>query len=89
MSRNYPMVPSQSRWPPFARNNLINVRGSDCVAYLFQYGGQLVAHPIFGFRFPLFFPCAPPSNAGYPAGAVNRGRLLFGYFFFGEARKSD
>jgi hypothetical protein len=29
------------------------------------------------------------SNAGDPAGAVRWGRLLFGYFFFGEARKSD
>jgi hypothetical protein len=29
------------------------------------------------------------SNAGNPAGAVRWGRLLFGYFFFGEARKSD
>ena len=43
--------------------------------------------------------CAPPgrvaqprllaTNRGNPAGAANRGRLLFGYFFFGEARKSD
>ena len=43
--------------------------------------------------------CAPPSRVaqprllaadrGNPAGAANRGRLLFGYFFFGEARKSD
>jgi len=43
--------------------------------------------------------CAPPgrvaqprflvADRGYPAGAANRGRLLFGYFFFGEARKSD
>ena len=29
------------------------------------------------------------SNAVNPAGAVRWGRLLFGYFFFGEARKSD
>ena len=29
------------------------------------------------------------SNAGYPEGAAHRGRLLFGYFFFGDARKSD
>jgi len=29
------------------------------------------------------------SNAGHPEGAANRGRLLFGYFFFGEARKSN
>ena len=29
------------------------------------------------------------SNAGNPEGAVRWGRLLFGYFFFGEARKSD
>ncbi len=29
------------------------------------------------------------SNAGNPAGAVNRGRLFFGYFLFGEAKESD
>ena len=43
--------------------------------------------------------CAPPGRVaqprllvkyqGNPAGAANRGRLLFGYFFSGEARKSD
>jgi hypothetical protein len=30
-----------------------------------------------------------PSNAGNPEGMADWGRLLFGYFFFGEARKSD
>ena len=30
----------------------------------FKVGGQLVAHPILGFGFSLFIPCAPPSSAG-------------------------
>jgi len=29
------------------------------------------------------------ADRGHRAAAANRGRLLFGYFFFGEARKSD
>ncbi|MBI5430257.1 MAG: hypothetical protein HY938_07345 [Nitrosomonadales bacterium] len=29
------------------------------------------------------------NNTGHRAAAANRGRLLFGYFFFGEARESD
>ena len=43
--------------------------------------------------------CAPPgrvaqprllaADRGYPAGAVNRGRLFFGYFLFGEAKESN
>ena len=43
--------------------------------------------------------CAPPgrvaqprllaADRGHPAGAANRGRLFFGYFFFGEAKESD
>jgi hypothetical protein len=33
-----------------------NVPESHCFAYLLQHGGQLVAHPIFGFGFLFFSP---------------------------------
>ena len=40
-------------------------------------------------RVRVYEESCPSSNAGYRVAAANRGRLLFGYFFFGEARKSD
>jgi len=41
----------------------------------------------FCFAFRFFIPCAPPSNAGNPAGAANRGRLFFGYFILAKQKK--
>ena len=99
-----------------------SVPESICFAYRLQHGGQLVAHPIFGFCFCFNSPvrrfdqaqgsgglgehcsssagrhvlCASlgrvaqprllAADRGNPAGAANRGRLLW-VTFLGKTRK--
>jgi len=66
-----------------------NVPELNCFAYLLQYDGQLVAHPIFsfGFCFSSPVPRLLAADRGNPEGAANWGRFFFGYFILAKQKK--